>query len=105
MSEIRIKEVMEEIYHKLQNGDTRLSDEQAETYKDILMKLWKSTEDEAPFELGNIDKRSSTSWLFENALIRGNEKTANQILAAVTEGIHLPDFRSQELQVRNRKNP
>lgn len=56
MSEIRIKEVMEEIYHKLQNGDTRLSDEQAETYKDILMKLWKSTEDEAPFELGNIDK-------------------------------------------------
>ena len=25
---------------------------------------------------------------FENALIRGNEKTANQILAAVTEGIH-----------------
>ena len=89
MSEIRIKEVMEEIYHKLQNGDTRLSDEQAETYKDILMKLWKSTEDEAPFELGNIDKEIiSMLGFFENALIRGNEKTANQILAAVTEGIH-----------------
>ena len=89
MSEIRIKEVMEEIYHKLQNGDTRLRDEQAETYKDILMKLWKSTEDEAPFELGNIDKEIiSMLGFFENALIRGNEKTANQILAAVTEGIH-----------------
>ena len=89
MSEIRIKEVMEEIYHKLQNGDTRLSDEQAETYKDILMKLWKSTEDEAPFELGNIDKEIiSMLGFFENAVIRGNEKTANQILAAVTEGIH-----------------
>lgn len=89
MSEIRIKEVMEEIYHKLQNGDTRLSDEQAETYKDILMKLWKSTEDEAPFELGNIDKEIiSMLGFFENALIRGNEKTANQILAAVTEGIY-----------------
>ena len=30
MSEIKIKEVMEEIYHKLQDGDTRLSEEQAE---------------------------------------------------------------------------
>ena len=88
MSEIRIKEVMEEIYRKLQKGDTRLSEEQAQTYKDILMKLWKSTEDEVPFELGNIDKEIiSMLGFFENALIRGNEKTANQILAAVTEGI------------------
>ena len=89
MSEVRIKEVMEEIYRKLQKGDTRLSEEQAQTYKDILMKLWKSTEDEVPFELGNIDKEIiSMLGFFENALIRGNEKTANQILAAVTEGIH-----------------
>ena len=88
MSEVRIKEVMEEIYRKLQKGDTRLSEEQAQTYKDILMKLWKSTEDEVPFELGNIDKEIiSMLGFFENALIRGNEKTANQILAAVTEGI------------------
>lgn len=88
MSEARIKEVMEEIYHKLQKGDTRLSEERAEIYKDILMKLWKSTEDEVPFELGNIDKEIiSMLGFFENALIRGNEKTANQILAAVTEGI------------------
>ena len=88
MSEVRIKEVMEEIYRKLQKGDTRLSEEQAQTYKDILMKLWKSTEDEVPFELGNIDKEIiSMLRFFENALIRGNEKTANQILAAVTEGI------------------
>ena len=88
MSEVRLKEVMEEIYRKLQKGDTRLSEEQAQTYKDILMKLWKSTEDEVPFELGNIDKEIiSMLGFFENALIRGNEKTANQILAAVTEGI------------------
>lgn len=88
MSEIKIKEVMEEIYHKLQNGDTRLSDEQAEVYGEILMKLWKSTEDEVPFELRNIDTEIiSMLGFFENALIRGNEKTANQILAAVTEGI------------------
>lgn len=88
MSEVRIKEVMEEIYRKLQKGDTRLSEEQAQIYKDILMKLWKSTEDEVPFELGNIDKEIiSMLGFFENALIRGNEKTANQILAAVTEGI------------------
>lgn len=88
MSEVRIKEVMEEIYRKLQKGDTRLSEEQAQTYKDILMKLWKSTEDEVPFEFGNIDKEIiSMLGFFENALIRGNEKTANQILAAVTEGI------------------
>ena len=88
MSEVRIKEVMEEIYRKLQKGDTRLSEEQAQTYKDILMKLWKSTEDEVPFELGNIDKEIiSMLGFFGNALIRGNEKTANQILAAVTEGI------------------
>ena len=33
MSEIKIKEVMEEIYHKLQDGDTRLSEEQTETYR------------------------------------------------------------------------
>ena len=35
MSEIKIKEVMEEIYHKLQDGDTHLSEEQAETYREI----------------------------------------------------------------------
>ena len=62
MSEARIKEVMEEIYHKLQKGDTRLSEERAEIYKDILMKLWKSTEDEVPFELGNIDKERIRFW-------------------------------------------
>lgn len=88
MSEIKIKEVMEEIYHKLQDGDTRLSEEQAETYREIVLKLWKSTEDEVPFELGNIDAEIiSMLGFFESAVIRGNLKTANQVLAAVTEGI------------------
>ena len=80
MSEIKIKEVMEEIYHKLQDGDTRLSEEQAETYREIVLKLWKSTEDEVPFELGNIDAEIiSMLGFFESAVIRGNLKTANQM--------------------------
>ena len=68
------------------------------------MKLWKSTEDEVPFELGNIDKEIiSMLGFFENALIRGNEKTANQILAAVTEGIRFARLPVAGAQVRNRK--
>ena len=94
MSEIKIKEVMEEIYHKLQDGDTRLSEEQAETYREIVLKLWKSTEDEVPFELGNIDAEIiSMLGFFESAVIRGNLKTANQVLAAVTVGIRFTSRR------------
>ena len=33
MSEIRIKEAMEEIYHKLQHENTRLNEEQMERYE------------------------------------------------------------------------
>lgn len=88
MSEIGIKEVMEEIYHKLQNGDTRIGKEQAEIYKDTLRRVWKGTEDEVPFKLGNIDTELiSMLGAFEKAVIRGKIKTANQVLAAVTEGI------------------
>lgn len=88
MSEIRIKEAMEEIYHKLQYENTRLNEEQTETYKEVLQKLWKNTEDEVPFELGNIDTEIvSMLGFFENAIIRGNIKTANQVLAAATESI------------------
>ena len=88
MSEIRIKEAMEEIYHKLQYENTRLNEEQTETYKEVLQKLWKNTEDEVPFELGNIDTEIvSMLGFFENAIIRGNSKTANQVLAAATESI------------------
>ena len=88
MSEIRIKEAMEEIYHKLQYENTRLNEEQTETYKEVLLKLWKNTEDEVPFELGNIDTEIvSMLGFFENAIIRGNSKTANQVLAAATESI------------------
>ena len=88
MSEIRIKEAMEEIYHKLQYENTRLNEEQTETYKAVLQKLWKNTEDEVPFELGNIDTEIvSMLGFFENAIIRGNSKTANQVLAAATESI------------------
>lgn len=88
MSEIKIKEAMEEIYHKLQYENTRLNEEQTETYKEVLQKLWKNTEDEVPFELGNIDTEIvSMLGFFENAIIRGNIKTANQVLAAATESI------------------
>lgn len=88
MSEIKIKEAMEEIYHKLQYENTRLNEEQTETYKEVLQKLWKNTEDEVPFELGNIDTEIvSMLGFFENAIIRGNSKTANQVLAAATESI------------------
>ena len=88
MSELRIKEAMEEIYHKLQYENTRLNEEQTETYKEVLQKLWKNTEDEVPFELGNIDTEIvSMLGFFENAIIRGNSKTANQVLAAATESI------------------
>ena len=88
MSEIRIKEAMEEIYHKLQYENTRLNEEQTETYKEVLQKLWKNTEDEVPLELGNIDTEIvSMLGFFENAIIRGNSKTANQVLAAATESI------------------
>ena len=88
MSEIRIKEAMEEIYHKLQYENTLLNEEQTETYKEVLQKLWKNTEDEVPFELGNIDTEIvSMLGFFENAIIRGNSKTANQVLAAATESI------------------
>ena len=79
---------MEEIYHKLQYENTRLNEEQTETYKEVLQKLWKNTEDEVPFELGNIDTEIvSMLGFFENAIIRGNSKTANQVLAAATESI------------------
>lgn len=88
MSEIKIKEAMEEIYHKLQYENTRLNEEQTETYKEVLQKLWKNTEDEVPFELGNIDTEIvSMLGFFENAIIRGNSKTANQVLAAAIESI------------------
>ena len=88
MSEIKIKEAMEEIYHKLQYENTRLNEEQTETYKEVLQKLWKNTEDEVPFELGNIDTEIvSMLGFFENAIIRGSIKTANQVLAAATESI------------------
>ena len=88
MSEIKIKEAMEEIYHKLQYENTRLNEEQTETYKEVLQKLWKNTEDEVPFELGNIDTEIvSMLGFFENAIIRGSIKTSNQVLAAATESI------------------